>query len=60
LGIFGTFSWNGGGVRNLGEFATRVGWEMVGEPVEIHGAPTDDKLAPCAALASAMATKLTF
>jgi len=58
LGLFGTFSWNGGGVRNLGIFAQNIGWEMVSDPVEIQGAPTPEKLAPCAALASAMAARL--
>jgi flavorubredoxin len=57
-GIFGTFSWNGGGVRNLAAFAQNAGLELVAEPVEIHGAPTGVKLAPCEALAKAMAEKI--
>ena len=55
LGIFGTFSWNGGGVKNLNDFAGRIGWEMVAEPAEIHGRPSCEKTAACDTLAQAMA-----
>lgn len=55
LGIFGTYSWNGGGVKNLKEFASRIGWHMVADPVEVHGRPTQEKIAGCDILAQAMA-----
>ena len=29
LGVFGTYSWNGGGVKNLNAFAEQIGWETV-------------------------------
>lgn len=55
LGLFGSYSWNGGGVRNLQCFAESVGWEMVAPSVDIFGSPTPDKLAACDSIAQAMA-----
>lgn len=58
LGIFGNYSWNGGGVKNLKTFAEKIKWEMVGEPIEEKGnmkAGTSEELIK---LADAMADKL--
>ncbi len=55
LGLFGSYSWNGGGVRNLKTFAETIGWEMVAEPVDIMGRPTAEQLSACDAIAEAMA-----
>ena len=45
LGLFGTFSWSGGGVKNLIKFADKVGWEQVFAPIEFKGVPTDESCA---------------
>ena len=58
LGLFGSYSWNGGGVKNLKLFADEIGWEQVAEPAEIMGRPACDKYAACDALAAGMAGKL--
>ena len=58
LGLFGTFSWNGGGVKNLKVFAEEIGWEQVAPAVEIQGRTAADKLVACDALAEAMAGRL--
>lgn len=58
LGLFGSFSWNGGGVKNLKKFHESIGWNLVAEPVDIYGIPTADKYAQCDELALAMAEKL--
>ncbi len=58
LGIFGTYSWNGGGVRNLDLFAQEIGWERVAPSAEILGRPTAAKYEACDVLAEAMAAKL--
>ena len=58
LGIFGSYSWNGGGVKNLKKFQENVSWNLVSEPVEIYGIPDSKKLAQCDALALEMAEKL--
>lgn len=55
LGLFGSYSWNGGGVRNLQTFATTIGWNMVSEAVDIFGTPTAEKLKACDAIAVGMA-----
>ncbi len=34
LGIFGNFSWSGGGVKTLEQFGTDMGWDVIGTAVE--------------------------
>lgn len=58
LGLFGSFTWSGGGVKNLKKFAENIGWEQVAEPAEISGTPNEEKLAACDTLAKAMAEKI--
>jgi flavorubredoxin len=58
LGIFGSYSWNGGGVKNLKKFQENISWNLVSEPVEIYGIPDSNKLSQCDALALEMAEKL--
>ncbi len=58
LGIFGTFSWNGGGVRNLKTFAENIKWELVSEPAEIYGTPYADKMEEANNLGKLMANKI--
>jgi len=59
LGIFGSFSWNGGGVKNLVKFAEEIQWETVGEPLEEKGAMKADHFDRYVNLANAIADKLT-
>ncbi|MBN1820179.1 MAG: FprA family A-type flavoprotein [Prolixibacteraceae bacterium] len=58
LGIFGNYSWNGGGVKNLKDFAEKINWELVYDPIEERGALKQDKYDECLKLADAMADKL--
>lgn len=58
LGIFGNYSWNGGGVKNLMAFADSIQWEMVYEPIEEKGALKVSTREQLIALADAMADKL--
>ncbi|HEY3370551.1 MAG TPA: FprA family A-type flavoprotein [Prolixibacteraceae bacterium] len=58
LGIFGSFGWNGGGVKNLQKFAETIKWEVVGQPVEEKGTLKNEKFEQCIDLANAMADKL--
>lgn len=58
LGLFGSYSWNGGGVKKLREFADNTEWEMVGEPVDTKGIPGDESFHQCEELARGMAAKL--
>jgi len=58
LGIFGNYSWSGGGVKNLKEFAEKMNWELVHEPVEEKGALKLICKEELVKLADAMADKL--
>ncbi len=58
LGIFGNYSWNGGGVKNLKTFAEKIKWEMVYEPIEEKGALKTNTQDELLKLADAMADKL--
>jgi flavorubredoxin len=58
LGVFGSYSWNGGGVKNLEKFSEQIKWEIVNPSVEEKGALKKDKFAEAVALANAMADKL--
>lgn len=58
LGIFGTYSWNGGGVSNLIKFAEQMKWETVADPVEAKSAASKKDIAGCVNIAKKMAAKL--
>ena len=58
LGIFGNYSWNGGGVKNLKTFAEKIKWELVYEPIEEKGALKPNTQDELLKLADAMADKL--
>jgi flavorubredoxin len=58
LGIFGSYSWNGGGVKNLEKFAETIKWDVVNPSVEEKGALKADKYEEARELADAMADKL--
>ncbi len=44
FGLFGSFSWSGGGVKYLKTFADKMEWSLVSEPVELLGAPDPVKM----------------
>jgi len=58
LGIFGSFGWSGGGVKNLQKFAETIKWELVYQPVEEKGTLKNEKFEQCIELANAMADRL--
>lgn len=58
LGIFGSYSWNGGGVKNLEKFAEAIKWDLVNQPVEEKGSMKQDKYTEALALANSMADML--
>lgn len=58
LGLFGSYSWNGGGVKNLMTWAQEIGLELVADPAEIYGKPSDGKYQQCEVLAQQMAMKV--
>ncbi|MFO8235949.1 MAG: FprA family A-type flavoprotein [Bacteroidales bacterium] len=58
LGLFGSFSWTGGGVKTLAKFSEKIDWELVGEPVDIKGFPGEEARKECDRLANEMAEKI--
>ncbi|MBN1767543.1 MAG: FprA family A-type flavoprotein [Prolixibacteraceae bacterium] len=58
LGVFGSYSWNGGGVKNLQKFADDIKWDVVNSSVEAKGSMSAKTLDEAIALANAMADKL--
>ena len=55
LALFGTCSWNGGGLRSLQKFAENIGWQQIAKPVEIKGIPNNEKFAECDVFAKTIA-----
>lgn len=58
LGIFGSYAWSGGGVKNLQKFAENIKWDMVHEPSEFKGALKAENEVEAKEIAKAMADKL--
>ncbi|MCR1897573.1 FprA family A-type flavoprotein [Irregularibacter muris] len=58
LGIFGNYSWSGGGVVNLEAFADKMKWERVGESVEAKSSPKAEDFKKCVNIAEEMVKKL--
>lgn len=58
LGLFGSYSWNGGGVKALFKFNETMEWDLVTDPIDIKGIPGNDSFDRCEIIAKAMAVKL--
>lgn len=58
LGLFGSYSWNGGGVKMLHKFYETMEWDLVSEPIDAKGIPGNETFDRCEVLAKAMADKL--
>ncbi|MFV0521245.1 MAG: FprA family A-type flavoprotein [Mangrovibacterium sp.] len=58
LGVFGSFAWSGGGVKNIMKFATESKWELIADAVEEKGTLKEEKYTECLAIANAMADKI--
>lgn len=55
VGVFGSYGWSGGGVKELTEFVKRAKWQLVEPVVEVKGAPTEKDLSDCALLGNNIA-----
>jgi flavorubredoxin len=58
LGLFGSYGWSGGAVKQLREFAQRGNWQVIEPVVEAKGAPSAEALTQCALLGRNMAKEL--
>lgn len=57
FGWFGSFNWAGASVRLLGEFAQKMKWEVVGEPIEMRQGYSETMNEACRTLARCVAEK---
>ncbi|MEJ6950910.1 FprA family A-type flavoprotein [Natronospora cellulosivora (SeqCode)] len=58
LGIFGSYSWSGGAVKDLRAFNDKLKYELVEPVVEAQYSPDDDILEDCYRLGQNMAKKI--
>lgn len=58
LGIFGSSSWGGGGVRAIQKFAETIKWDVVAEPNEARHTAKEDDLTMCRNIAKSMADSI--
>ena len=42
LGVFGSYSWNGGGAKALFKFKENMNWDLVADPVDTKGIPGNE------------------
>jgi flavorubredoxin len=57
-GIFGSYGWSGGAMKELTDFVTRMKWELVEPVVEVKCAPTEEDLRNCEQLGANIAKRL--
>jgi flavorubredoxin len=58
LGLFGSYSWNGGGAKALFKFQENMEWDLVTDPIDSKGIPGNEAFDKCEIIANAMAEKL--
>jgi len=58
LGIFGSKSWGGGGLKRLNKFAEAIKWDVIETTPEALCAPNGEDFDQCEALAEGMAKRL--
>lgn len=58
LGVFGSYSWGGGALKKLKEFAEKSGYDLVETTVESKGSPTEEEFRLCAEIGYEMADKI--
>jgi len=58
LGLFGSYSWNGGGAKALYKFQEKMEWDLVSDPVDTKGIPGNESFERCESIAKAMAEKI--
>jgi flavorubredoxin len=57
-GVFGTYGWSGGAVKELTDFVARMKWELVEPVVEVKCSPAEEGLERCEVLGSNIAKRL--
>ncbi|ACR80031.1 FprA family A-type flavoprotein [Kosmotoga olearia] len=55
IGVFGSYSWSGGALKELHDFAQKMKWELVEPVIEAKHAPKKEELEQCKLLGKNMA-----
>ncbi|MBI5633643.1 MAG: FprA family A-type flavoprotein [Nitrospirae bacterium] len=50
VGIFGSYGWSGGAIKELTDFAGRMKWQLTEPVIEVNCSPTDEDLNNCTRL----------
>lgn len=58
LGLFGSYTWSGGALKELQEFADSCKWRNIDPVIEAKGAPTETDLETCRQLGKNLAEEL--
>jgi flavorubredoxin len=58
MGYFGSFTWASAAVKKMAEYAEKLKFEVVGDPVEMKQSMTADNYLQAKELAKAMANRL--
>ncbi|MEW6117205.1 MAG: FprA family A-type flavoprotein [Nitrospirota bacterium] len=58
LGIFGSYGWAGGALKELKDFGERMKWQLIEPVVETRGAPKAETLTACEQLGRNIAVRL--
>ena len=58
LGVFGSYSWGGGALKELQEFANKSGYDLVESTVEVKGTPNKEDFEKGVDLGNEMADKI--
>ena len=57
-GVFGSYGWSGGAMKELSDFVSRMKWELVEPVVEARCSPTEEDLRNCTLMGSHIAQRL--
>ncbi|MBI5639420.1 MAG: FprA family A-type flavoprotein [Nitrospirae bacterium] len=58
IGLFGSYGWSGGAMKELTDFVGRMKWQLIEPAIEVKGSPTEEDLRKCRLLGSNMAQRL--
>jgi len=58
VGIFGSYGWSGGAIKELTDFAGRMKWQVTEPIIEVKCSATEEDLRNCSLLGSNMAKRL--
>ncbi|MBI5076223.1 MAG: FprA family A-type flavoprotein [Nitrospirae bacterium] len=58
VGLFGSYGWSGGGIKELTDLAGRMKWQLMEPVIEVNCSPTEEDLQNCSRLGANIAQRL--